>query len=989
MNQDIHYSGYTAQPSDYECPDGTLASVMNLIPEDEELRTIFPPSTVVLFPDDVKPLFIHDVKPKPNYIAYDSLRGYLFYYVEGDKTDGKANLTPIKDGTAQKSFASFQHLCAIGNILIAVCYSDSNHTADALHYLLWKDNDYVYLGTHLPEIDLSFGLVGHPRFTGFDKDDKWTEDDYITIVGGIDGVEGQIDTIPDTGDQRQRTTTYVMAGLNKLIAEQATNRGRFCMPFLVRYALRLFDGTSLVMHSAPILMLPVTGKPVVYLQRSKTNDGGLGGIEAFIMACDLDFKFVNSASAISALTKWKDIIQSVDIYVSKPIYTYNQAGTITSFNKTDPFKVKFVGRLAYEGENDTDYSLADKPFTKKLNGTEIRTAIQNGYREWSYNDIYTLYRYYRNAFASRETGGRYPHHVNADEANYNTENHCAFTFELPDFDTQSFDETVKDTGNFFLLKSYLVDDILENNIGVNRTVVEVGKEYLQSLVNREQLRDDYRSHDTIIPKYEYNYNGRINFANIRRSIFEGFTNDGMFCYVDATQSLTHLSEYEWADDAHTQYLYYAGAIGVGSVLPGPTMSFRIFIKESQKTIRVESEGTLSTGFYTGTSLPDFGAYVFYPNPNAFKMEVIQGSDVVTIPLKPHALLQGAVGFLPLGAERKTGSTPTADYSTDTWIDEPGKLLTSEINNPIYFPVTGINTIGTGDIIGLAAAAKALSQGQFGQFPLYAFTTEGVWALSVGSTGSFVAIQPITRDVCTNHESITQLDSSVLFTSDRGIMVIEGSNADCISEYIDTAKPFQALSLPHADKLITGWPADTFAYIPFRDYLKKAKFIYDYTNQHIIAYNPEKKYAYVFSYKSKSWGMMANTIVSHLNSYPEALAVNSSNYIVNFSDRDYDDIPAGIAITRPLKLGGADIHKTIDTVIQRGHFKKGEVQSALFGSRDGFSEQLIWTSRDHFLRYFSGTPYKYFRIAIFTNLPREHGVYGASIQYIARLLNQPR
>ena len=67
-------------------------------------------------------------------------------------------------------------------------------------------------------------------------------------------------------------------------------------------------------------------------------------------------------------------------------------------------------------------------------------------------------------------------------------------------------------------------------------------------------------------------------------------------------------------------------------------------------------------------------------------------------------------------------------SQDEVIELPNKIYTSEVNNPFFFPLSGINTIGTGEIKGICSAVKALSEGQFGQFPLYAFTDEGVWAL---------------------------------------------------------------------------------------------------------------------------------------------------------------------------------------------------------------------------------------------------------------------
>lgn len=44
MIKEIKYNGYTANPSDYACPDGDLATSIGVIPEDGSLKSILPPS---------------------------------------------------------------------------------------------------------------------------------------------------------------------------------------------------------------------------------------------------------------------------------------------------------------------------------------------------------------------------------------------------------------------------------------------------------------------------------------------------------------------------------------------------------------------------------------------------------------------------------------------------------------------------------------------------------------------------------------------------------------------------------------------------------------------------------------------------------------------------------------------------------------------------------------------------------------------------------
>ena len=134
--------------------------------------------------------------------------------------------------------------------------------------------------------------------------------------------------------------------------------------------------------------------------------------------------------------------------------------------------------------------------------------------------------------------------------------------------------------------------------------------------------------------------------------------------------------------------------------------------------------------------------------------------------------------------------------------------------------------------------------------------------------------------------------------------------------------------------------------------------------------------------------MYSNILAGVNSYPDALAVDKDYNLVNFA-LPPEEGQKGLMVTRPLKLETPDILKTIDTVIQRGHFIKGHVQSVLYGSRDLYNWQLIWSSKDHYLRGFRGTPYKYFRIACVTSLSEDESLFGASLQFTPRHTNQPR
>jgi hypothetical protein len=135
--------------------------------------------------------------------------------------------------------------------------------------------------------------------------------------------------------------------------------------------------------------------------------------------------------------------------------------------------------------------------------------------------------------------------------------------------------------------------------------------------------------------------------------------------------------------------------------------------------------------------------------------------------------------------------------------------------------------------------------------------------------------------------------------------------------------------------------------------------------------------------------MPSNIASGVNAYPEALATLHGGNLVDFSHTESTEGFKGIILTRPIKLDEPNTLKTITSVIQRGIFRKEHVKTAIYGSRDLDNWLFIASSKDHYLRGFRGTSYKYFRIAIVCDLDHDESLWGCTIQYTAKQTNQPR
>lgn len=324
------------------------------------------------------------------------------------------------------------------------------------------------------------------------------------------------------------------------------------------------------------------------------------------------------------------------------------------------------------------------------------------------------------------------------------------------------------------------------------------------------------------------------------------------------------------------------------------------------------------------------------------------------------------------------------------------IKVSEAENPLVFPAKNSVQVGSSVIQAIAANTRPISEGQFGEAPLYAFTDEGVWVLMTGSTGTYEARQPANREICSNPESVLQIDDAVLFPTERGIMMQQGRESVCITDALD-GEPFDFTQLYKEDYAkealaFAGIPEYAVKYTRFRDYLKGADMIYDYYDSRIILFNPSHTYAYVYSLKSKMWGTMESDISKRVNDYPDAYAVNKSGHIVNLYDGNPSADVRYFLCSRPLALSGNEVYKTMFTCITRGYFRgaeKGKCGMLLYGSNDLFHWLPVKTSVSRFLRGMAGSPYKYFRIALVGNLSADESISGLSAYFQERWQNKLR
>lgn len=129
---------------------------------------------------------------------------------------------------------------------------------------------------------------------------------------------------------------------------------------------------------------------------------------------------------------------------------------------------------------------------------------------------------------------------------------------------------------------------------------------------------------------------------------------------------------------------------------------------------------------------------------------------------------------------------------------PSNLIsTSEVGWPQA--CTGIGKVAGAPLLHLTQSLRALSSGQFGEFPLYAFSLDGVRALTP-SGGSFRDVQLISRHVPLGTVPFAPTPDATFFITKSGVMKIEGTTVSRLSKESD-------FPLDENSEIIYSYPDD--------------------------------------------------------------------------------------------------------------------------------------------------------------------------------------
>lgn len=958
MQQSIRYKGLSLTPDEMAVENGALSLCGNLELHDGALRPSIVTGTPLSQPLTIngvvaKILYVHETGNYRHLIAIASSAIYWFLQ------DGSlGSTTPIKSFDYEASVLSVN---SIGNTLIIVA-------TDGIHYALWVDGGYKNLPQKPPFVEISFyisddypenysngGVDAEGSVNGFYSSlqkTPYTQEEVFnkvkfTMNDAAGGKELEVLTIKEDKQSDITQSIYALVNrTNNLIAR----KGRFYANFFVRYCYKMFDG-SMIMHSSPVFIPVQVPDSYIVISANTSNwanagkgeilffndynliryDGKNNATSVHIDSAtfiyhprnvDLNYKILDAKRA--ELEEWKDVIKSVDVFITPPISNVDTSEKIVSFRS-----------------DRKNYGLG-------------KGIIEHYYELEGENSQYKV---------------------------------GTVTAYFPSLSEDAYRNKLKNTSTFYKVCSLKISDL--TNYTTKKLPVDKNAVYQVSL--QEQMKDDYKTHNSLFAQGSYTYNHRLNLYGLKEKLFSGFSGlvmlPGLYIlkYDDSTDNL--------------KYRYKIQKI----VVSLNTTSGTKYVESSDKFFSRQD----IDGFMIGNLVK------FYPDSRADKMAIFckdySDNDVIFVfPLEQCEELNGAMHMGDFTDNLEQYKVDSFDYTVDDVVELSNKIYTSESDNAFYFPLNGINTVGIGTIQGIASTTRALSQGQFGQYPLMAFSTDGIWAMEVSSKGTYSSIHPISREVCSNPKSITQLDQSVLFATNRSISRIAESQVVSMSDVLDGPGFNISGSLGKFLNFFIDAEGDSesvkttkaqmrqlidFTSSPI-EFFQRCQVIYDYKNSRILCLDVTQTsktstadtVALCYSIKDGSWStFLIQNVLTAINSYPHPyIQYRDGSVMVLDKGYDYEDTTEyhGIIVTRTLKFDEDNVPDSITGYIHS--LTSGSIPIMwLYGSNDNQNWHYIGRLGGMKSSYMATHSYRFFRIALYLKMKSMNQYFATRLEIIRR------
>ena len=686
-----------------------------------------------------------------------------------------------------------------GNI-VRICYEDS------ISYVVWRDEDYKYLGE----------LPGEAMLTITPK----VKDENIKTQNGF--YVGNLDNTNVSWHHQK-------AGFFSQALSMHYERGRYIDSAMFVVAVRLFDGSHMIVSPYTLFVdntpTSIISEGIQGLGSQANNfyspnyqDTQLMQREVWVRGQELNLK-VNE-NYFNGLEKWADLISGVDIFST--------------------------GSVMFHKYEDTTWAA-------RTDAENTATTIGVGkFGQWaprtSKDVVYDLVR-----------------------------------------------------SNFYLVKSYDISGKVD---------YEIENTSPSSIAVQTMLKDTFCTGDYFLPYKEegvVEYNNRLHIGGVKYYLSNGFS-----YYGPSTGGLI-------------------GGSGIDGIISVPKAYIEVKIETSNgvatvwKTINDFKLYGLGTGRY-------LSPIITFPNPKAKQITLYLDNNGVgeqvlkrTFNLTPGVNYAYYVDDNLFFIDAHNFDNADAPILQEKHWSTQNIVAVSEVGNPFYFPY---EYKFEGTVKAIASTAEDVSSGQFGQFPLNVFTSKGVWALSVDTSGqtAYFNKTPLSRAVCTGN--VRPVLGGVVFPSEKSLMFLSGSTVTDLSPTLQGEREPYSIE----DYLLDASGVNAYIEEKFADYLNGAKIGYNYNYNEIVVTNRKYDYSYIYSFTDVAWSVVEGSYDDVIDTYPKLTTYRkdiNNGYIFNWEGSGGNAI---CAITRPIKVGTSG-SKRVRQAALRGTWK-GDMGFYILGSNDG-------------------------------------------------------
>ena len=455
--------------------------------------------------------------------------------------------------------------------------------------------------------------------------------------------------------------------------------------------------------------------------------------------------------------------------------------------------------------------------------------------------------------------------------------------------------------------------------------VDIDDYVLENLTEQRILPPDAFGISTsfVNPKVVFSYNGRIHYANYLKSLSSIFSSDGFIerdysagGRLDALNFITAYGGY--SADRMIQVLEVINPKTIAGVTESREDILNKYITKYNALVGIATD---EDNAIIATELPIEGEY-----------QKVIPSFLTLFPAKLHSLIGYINQFRATNILECERYIRTYDLEDCTYYqisfevgitkyvrdgdnlpiiadeeypnvvkvkDEPNGLAVSAVDNPFYFPAETVYRVGNSEILALMSNAIAVGTGQTGAAPLYIFCKDGIYAMFVDESGTFAYLNAriLARDICNNPRSVTPIDAGVVFSTDRGLMMIAGEQVQEIGAPAegDVVQFWNAGSVDYSKiatasmQQIAGLPSALCSTTDFLTYLQdkgssgKAAIInYNHNMRELMVSNPNYPYSYVLD-REGNWSRRDYTAAQYVNNYPTSYRVDADGHFYKVDD----------------------------------------------------------------------------------------------------------